>query len=190
MTYNQLIEFFKEFARDHSQIETFGYGSISDIEVPVNPTTGVATSRDYPYIFFNPTNYTLAKSSITYRFNVIVMELTTEQTITGFSGLDSVITAQSNSLQILMDFLAYLQYKPDFKGDVIRSTSITPFKERFQDTVAGVTGVVEFQLPLPISFCDTPTQPTPTLGPWTLETGIWLNGETTWIPEGIWNTTE
>lgn len=154
MNYDTLIDIFKQFARDHKQIACFGYGTISDIEVPVDPETGKPIPRAYPYIFFNPTSHTWGEHQITYRFNVIVMELTTEHTPVGFSGLDSVIKAQSNSLQIIGDFLAFIEY--DFKEDLVRNTSITPFQERFQDTVAGMTAVVEFVQEKPLNFCIVP----------------------------------
>lgn len=155
MTYEAIIESFKEFARDHKQIECWGYGNISDIEVPVDPLTGEPVQRTYPYMFVNPQAHTWGAHNITYRFNVIVMELTTEWTPTGFSGLDSEIRAQSRSLQIIGDFLAWLQYGVDY-ADLVRNTSITPFKERFQDTVAGMTATVEFVVKKPLNYCDAP----------------------------------
>jgi hypothetical protein len=154
MNYDVLIGRFKQFAEDHKQIVCFGYGNISDIEVPVDPQTGNPINRAYPYIFFNPTSHTWGEHQITYRFNVIVMELTTEHTPYGFSGLDSVIKAQSNSLQIIGDFLAWIEY--DFDEDLVRNTSITPFQERFQDTVAGMTATVEFVMAKPLNFCVAP----------------------------------
>lgn len=154
MNYDTLIGKFKEFAREHKQIECFGYGNISDIEVPVDPQTGNPINRTYPYIFFNPSSHTWGQHQITYRFNVIVMELTTEHTPTGFSGLDSVIRAQSNSLQIIGDFLAWIEY--DLKEVLVRNTSITPFQERFQDTVAGMTATVEFVQEKGLDYCIVP----------------------------------
>lgn len=154
MNYDTLIGKFKEFAREHKQIECFGYGNISDIEVPVDPETGNPINRTYPYIFFNPSSHTWGQHQITYRFNVIVMELTTEHTPTGFSGLDSVIRAQSNSLQIIGDFLAFIEY--DLKDFLVRNTSITPFQERFQDTVAGMTATVEFVQEKGLDYCIVP----------------------------------
>lgn len=155
MTYEQLINAFKLFSIEHLQINCFGYGNISDIEVPVDLETGAPIQRSYPYIFFNPTAHTWGNNSITYRFNVIVMDLTTEYTPTGFSGLNSEIKAQSDSLLIIGDFLAWLDYQLS-DDSLIRNTSITPFKERFQDTVAGMTAAVEFELPKGLNFCDVP----------------------------------
>jgi len=155
MTYEEIINSFKQFATAHKQIECFGYGNISDIEVPVDLVTGQPIERSYPYIFFNPTVHTWGEHEINYRFNVIVMELTTEHTPTGFSGLDSVIKAQSRAEQIIGDFLAFIEYGMDC-SQLVRTTSITPFKERFQDTVAGMTAAVELVRRKPLNFCDVP----------------------------------
>jgi hypothetical protein len=149
------VDAFKQFAKDHKQIECFGYGNITDIEVPVDLDTGEPIQRSYPYMFINPTAHTWGANSITYRFNVIVMDMTTELTPYGFSGLDSVIKAQSDSLILIGDFLAWLDYQLS-DDSLIRSTSITPFQERFQDTVAGMTAAVEFVLPKGLNFCDVP----------------------------------
>jgi hypothetical protein len=156
MIYEQLIGHFKDFAAQHKQLQTWGYGNISDIEAPVDPQTGEPVERSYPYIFFNPQQHTWGEHQITYRFNVVVMDLTTEFTPTGFSGIDSVISAQSDGLQIIGDFLAYIEYGTPIDGDLVRTTSITPFQERFLDTVAGMTATVEFVLPKPLNFCDVP----------------------------------
>jgi hypothetical protein len=155
MTYEELYTAFKNFAKEHKQINCFGYGNISDIEVPVDPDSGEPVERSYPYMFINPTQHTWGNGLITYRFNIIVMDLTTEFTPTGFSGLDSVVKAQSDSLQIIGDFLAWINFQLS-ENNLVRSTSIVPFQERFQDTVAGMTASVEFQMKKDLDYCDIP----------------------------------
>ena len=155
-SYYELINAFRAFADDHKQIKCFGYGSISDIETPVNPSTGLPVQRDYPYFFVNPTNHTYTNSMLTYRFNVIVMELTTETTPTGFVGIHSTIKAQSDALLILNDFMAWLEYNTDFDTQLVKNSGFTPFQERFQDTVAGMTATIEIQIPNKLDLCDAP----------------------------------
>ena len=156
MTYYQLIEAFRQFASDHKQIKCFGYGNISDIETPVHPTTGQAIQRDYPYFFVNPTNHTYTQSMLTYSFNIIAMELVTEVTPTGFSGLNSVIKAQSDALLILNDFLAWIEYNTDIDTELVKNSSFTPFQERFQDNLAGMTVAVQIQVPNDLNLCEAP----------------------------------
>ena len=156
MSYYELIEAFRQFAAQHKQIKCFGYGNISDIEVPVDAVTGQPVQRDYPYFFVNPTNHTYTQSMLTFRFNIIAMELVTEVTPTGFSGLNSTIKAQSDALLILNDFLAWLEYTDQIDTELVKNSSFTPFQERFQDNLAGMTATVEIQVPNRLNLCDAP----------------------------------
>lgn len=158
MSYEQILNMLKAFAADHKQIKCFGYGNISDIEVPVDPATGQPVQRDYAYLFLNPTNHTITAQMITYRFNVIVMDLASELQPTGFSGLNSVIKAQSDCLFIINDMLAWIDYNTQYDTELIKNTSITPFKERFNDTVAGMTATLEFVVPNTLNLCDAPIE--------------------------------
>jgi len=157
MTYQELINAFKQFAADHKQIKSWGYGQISDIEHPIDPATGQLKSRDYPYLFLNPTNHTFTQGTVTYRFNAIAMQLTDDRIdAIDFSGVDSVIKAQSDAQQILADFLAWLEYTDQIDSQVVRTTQLTPFRERFNDTVAGMTASIEIQLRNSLDLCDAP----------------------------------
>ena len=110
MTYQELLNAFKQFAADHKQIMSWGYGQISDIEHPIDQATGQLKSRDYPYLFLNPTNHTFTQGTVTYRFNAIAMQLTDDAIeAIDYSGVDSVIKAQSDAQLILADFLAWLE---------------------------------------------------------------------------------
>jgi len=154
--YYDLINAFRGFAADHKQIKCFGYGTMTDIESPVDPTTGLTIQRDYPYMFIHPTNHTYTSSTLTFRFNVIVMELTSETTPMGFPGIHTTIKAQSDALRILNDFLAWIEYNEEWDTMLIKNVGIMPFQERFQDTVAGMTATVELQIPNKLNLCEAP----------------------------------
>lgn len=157
MTYQELIDAFRQFAADHKQIMSWGYGQISDIEYPIDPATNKLKERDYPYLFLNPTNHTYTQGTVTYRFNVIVMQLAEDELIPiGFSGVDSVVKGQSDALLIIADFMAWLEYTDQIDTQVVRSTGLTPFKERFNDTVAGMTAQLEVQLRNTLDLCIAP----------------------------------
>jgi len=157
MTYQELLNAFKQFAADHKQIMSWGYGQISDIEHPIDPATGQLKSRDYPYLFLNPTNHTFTQGTVTYRFNAIAMQLTDDRIeAIDFSGVDSVIKAQSDAQQILADFLAWLEYTDQIDSQIVRTTQLTPFRERFNDTVAGMTAAIEIQFRNSLDLCDAP----------------------------------
>ena len=158
MNYQQILNMIKQFAVQHKQIKCFGYGNISDIEVPVDPNSGLPVQRDYAYMFLNPSNHSITAQTITYRFNVIVMDLASELQPTGFSGLNSTIKAQSDALLIINDLLAWIEYNNQYDTELVKNTSITPFKERFNDTVAGMTATLEFVVPNQLNLCDAPVE--------------------------------
>lgn len=158
MTYEGIINALKQFAAQHKQIKCFGYGTITDIEVPVDPTTGLPVARDYAYMFLNPNPHQITKSMITYSFNVIFMDLASELQPTGFSGLNSTIKAQSDMLLIANDLLAWIEYNTQFDTELVRSSSVTPFKEAYMDTVAGVTLGLQFEVPNDLNLCDAPIE--------------------------------
>ena len=158
MTYEAILNMMKAFAASHKQIKCFGYGNLSDIEVPVNPTTGEPVQRDYAYMFLNPADHSITAQTITYRFNVIVMDLASELQPTGFSGLNSTIKAQSDCLLIINDLLAWIEYNTTYDTELVKNTTLTPFKERFNDTVAGMTATLEFVVPNQLNLCDAPIE--------------------------------
>lgn len=74
------------------------------------------------------------------------------------------VQVQSDCAQYVDDIIAALRFG-DTTGvyasydpliDVQLSVNLTPFKERFQDTVAGMTATLEIQVTKPINRCIAP----------------------------------
>lgn len=162
MTYYELVKAIQTLCEEHKQVQSYGYGNISNIETPlVNP------GRNYPYVFLNPTQHQLGEGIARLRFNMIVMDLASEDfrdnkndSTFGASditlyGEDFVLRAQSDSLQIITDILSALRYDLQ-ETDVTLSVTLTPFEERFNDTVAGMTASIEVILPSTLNFCIAP----------------------------------
>ena len=165
MNYKQIVDRLKEIVFRHKMLVDFGYGDLSDIKVkPQNDTNKGSDNADYPYAFLNPQSHSRVDNSVIYRFNLIVMEMSTDAT-------DSVLTAQSNCAQYINDIVAmwHYGYQTD-RTEVNLSYSMTPFKQRFQDTVAGMTAVLEITVADPLDNCLTPfapigsNEPTPEYG--------------------------
>jgi len=163
MTYYELVKKIQELCEDHKQVQSYGYGVLSNIETPlVNP------DRRYPYVFLNPTQHSLQPGTARLRFNMIVMDLShgdfrdvpNNETGTGLDtiilhGEDFVLRAQSDSLQIINDILSALRYDLA-ETDITLQVTLTPFEERFNDTVAGMTATIEIILPNNLNFCIAP----------------------------------
>lgn len=149
MTYKEIVDRVKQVVFDHKQLADFGYGSLSDIKSRSEngPNSGNSEQADYPYVFLNPTNHTRTGQSITYRFNMIVMEMVPE---------DDYLIGQSICQQYIDDILAQLRFGYTDQVDLTLNVSLTPFKERFQDTVAGMTATLEIIIPSNLNDCIAP----------------------------------
>ena len=153
MNYNSIVERFKEIVTDHNQLQDFGYGNLSDIKT--RSEGGTTTNTDYPYLFVNPTSHSRGTRSVTYNFNLIVMDMAKD---------DNFLKIQSECQQYIDDVLARLRFHYTDQVDLLLTNiTLTPFKERFQDTVAGMTATISIEVPLPLNECIAPfVSPEPT----------------------------
>ena len=145
MTYQELVDRIKQVTFDHKMLVDFGYGQLSDIKV--RSEGGNPEQADYPYLFLNPTTHQRTQQTIIYNFNMIVMDMVKD---------DNFLKIQSEAQQYIDDVIAYLRFGFTDKPDVQLGYSLTPFKERFQDTVAGMTATLQIVIPDPINNCITP----------------------------------
>ena len=149
MTYKELVDSIKSTVDRHYILQDFGYGALTDIK-----TVDEGTRVNYPYAFLNPTQSTRTGQTVTYRFNLIVMDVAQEDPTNGFA---DYLKVQSDCQQYIDDILANLRFaKPYQDFDLTLNVNLTPFKERFQDTVAGMTATLEMELPLALNDCITP----------------------------------
>lgn len=148
MTYYEIVNRIQEVVQDHEILVDFGYGALTDIK-----TVDEDTRVNYPYAFLNPTQSTRTAQSIVYRFNLIVMEVVQDDPTQKFSGY---LKAQSNCQQYIDDILSRLRFHYTDQVDLTLNVSLTPFKERFQDTVAGMTATLEIEIPNRLNECIAP----------------------------------
>jgi hypothetical protein len=153
MTYKELINRFKTAAQNHKMIQDFGYGQISDIKT--GSQLGEADQEaDYPYMFLNSTTSQRTGSVMNYTFNMIMMDMTRNEAGDDYS---NYITVQSDCQQYIDDILAYLKYyytdQPEVK---LTGISYTPFKEKYQDELAGMTASITVEVPRPLNECTAP----------------------------------
>lgn len=161
MTYFDIVNRIKDIVFRHKILVDFGYGNLSDIKAlpetfNVNGISDTGRSdqsadTDYPYVFVNPQAHTRSGQAITYRFNLIVMD----QAKNGYE----VLKVQSDCQQYIDDIISELRFDYKDAADVILNVTLTPFKERFQDTVAGMTASLEIQVADNINQCIAPVYP-------------------------------
>ena len=158
MTYKEIINRFRQVTSDHFMLQDFGYGELSDIKTQ-SQLGPEEQGADYPYLFLNPTSHTRTGPVMNYSFNMIVMDMAR-----GEEGdvYDNYITIQSQCQQYIDDVLSQLYYGYQDKPEIqLTGITYTPFKEKYQDTLAGMTATVTIQVPVPIDNCIAPYDPAP-----------------------------
>ncbi len=140
MTYKEIVDRIKDVVDNHKMVVDFGYGNLSDIKANAEGNE----SADYPYAFLNPTNHTRTGQAITYRFNMILMDMVLDE---------DYLKIQSEAQQYIDDILAHLRFGYNDQVDLTLNVTLTPFKERFQDVVAGMTATLEIVIPSRLNDC-------------------------------------
>lgn len=140
MTYKEIVDRVEEVVNNHKVLVDFGYGNLSDIKA--------YDEANYPYAFLNPQQHSRSQQAVTYRFNMILMDMAKNE--------DEVLTIQSQAQQYIDDILAHLRFDYTDQVDLTLNVQLTPFKERFQDTVAGMTATLEVIVPSNLNDCIAP----------------------------------
>ena len=137
-----------QLTESHAQVEMCRWGVISDV---ANPKDGLAPA--YPYVFYIIDNVNFTRRQYLVQITGI-FQTRCEDT------QDAILQAQSDMAEVARDIYAKLVIQSGDSGPIsINKDSViggTPFVERFQDTVAGVTVVWPFEIDFPASKCFFP----------------------------------
>ncbi len=148
MNYQQVVNTLIAAIDDHLLINQSGYGNLSDIHTPDSEK-----APDYPYAFLNPTGITVGDSYSAFQFNLVIMD----QIIDGEGSENQEIFVQSNCVMYLQDIISrFRQTTSHPLIDITVDVNATPFKERFEDNVAGVGAQITVQAGIPLDGCDAP----------------------------------
>lgn len=164
MQYKDVLDDLINILDRHKMIQTWGYGNLTDLVSPfkkkdVTPRDNSATNVardvyniDYPYAFLQPITHNLQKGKSVFNFNLIMMDQCND-------GPYDVIQTQSNCYQYIQDVLAEIYYNYDQKFDFTLNSSVTPFKEKYDDTVSGMTANISIEIPMILDDCLAPFRP-------------------------------
>jgi hypothetical protein len=175
ITYHKIIDFMESVQQASPRLKSFGHGDI--VYFSQTLTGGTAT---YPYMFVTPMNISYAENTTQYQLNIIFGDIVN----TDLSNEVDVVSDMSLEARNLLSQIWRGSLFNDV-ADVQLPTSATPFLERFNDHIGGVSldliiTVMEdmnacpmYDLPAPtetpISETPTPT-PTTTITPTPTET--------------------
>ena len=147
-TFNNAIDTLKELGEQHKQIKTTTTGDIYKIDMD-NETL-------FPLFHINPVNVTTGLSSLTYNFQLFVMDAVTERenwTEANFQSADYLSNEQevaSSCLQVCVDIIGMFRHSkwqsttldeiPDINTPVYFTEgeyTLEPFQERFDNLLTG-----------------------------------------------------
>ena len=143
-TYNNAIDTLKSLGEQHEQITTTTTGDIWRIDM--NDTL-------FPLFHINPVNVETGLSSLTYNFQLFVMDAVTEKenwTEANFQSADNLSNEQevaSSCLQVCVDIISMMRHSKwqgagelDINDPVYFTEgeyTLEPFQERFDDLLTG-----------------------------------------------------
>lgn len=158
MTYQEIVNRIQGIVNAHYQLADFGYGDLSDLKTKFENSSGDASVQaDYPYLFLNPGIHNRTLSTITYNFNMIVMDMARGEV--SDQPYNNSLAIQSQCQQMIDDVLANLYYGFTDKPEVVRTNiSYTPFNERFSDDVSGMTASLSIEVPQGLNDCLAPIE--------------------------------
>ena len=153
MTYKDIINRIRTVVDAHLQLQDFGYGQLSDLKTQFQ-LSPQDQGVDYPYLFLLPQSHQRQGPVMNYSFNMIVMDMAR-----GEEGdvYDNYITIQSQCQEYIDDVIANLYYHYKDQPDIeLTGITYTPFKEKYQDDLAGMTATITIQVPTPLNDCIAP----------------------------------
>lgn len=178
MTYKEIINRFRSVVSAHRMLKDFGYGQLSDLKTQ-SQLGPEEQGVDYPYLFLLPGQSTRQGTVMNYNFQMVVMDMARPEEGDVY---DNYITIQSQCQQYIDDVLAHLYYYYKDQPEIqLANISYVPFKEKYQDELAGMTAGITIQVPTPLNDCITPFGPVDNGGElWEIAPNNWEIEEDNW----------
>lgn len=149
-TYRDVVQQFREICSNHPAIETFRVGPPSMIEIP---TQDQPVSAKYPYVQLVPQPAQLDSRTITFEFDLVVMDLAKDS-------LDLEERVHSSTLEIMRDIIAsYVNTTwQTVNYNILLPSTVSPFVEGYLNSVAGWTAQITVEALAPLDNCNNPIQ--------------------------------
>jgi hypothetical protein len=146
LTLNQIVSQITNLAAAHEQIAESGVGDFAEWQ---------AKERTYPILWVFHESTAVSQMEIAFSIRLICAD----RVIVGEEGDDTQGHEQevlSDTLLVLLDFLAYFQQNHSQPYDVVTSATIDPFTERLNDRLAGNSVTITIRQPFDWNKCQIP----------------------------------
>jgi hypothetical protein len=147
----ELLDRLKDKLRENPNVFTVTFGDLT--EVDLNKTT------IFPLSHFNITNVTYNNNVINFSIQFLAIDIVdyNKDSVSGdsFYGNDNLQDVYNTQLQVLSYAIEHFRRGDlfDNKLQLIGSPSAQPFKDRFENELAGWGATIEVAMPNEISIC-------------------------------------
>jgi hypothetical protein len=167
-TYNNVIDTLKQLGDEHQQITTTTTGDIWQIDMD---------NTLFPLFHINPINVTTGQSSLTYNFQLFVMDAVTEKdnwtedNLQSANDLSNEQEVASSCLQVCVDIIGMFRHSKwqgagelDINEPVYFTDgeyTLEPFQERFDNLLTGFVFQVGIVVQNDFQTCIIPVEDNP-----------------------------
>ena len=151
VSYNQIIKQLNDFADAHKQVQSFGNGYLWEVV-----QHDQLQNFNYPLMWVVDQPATAGNGDFTWNFQVIVMDIVRKDE----SNENEV---KSDCVQILIDLIAYFEQLNSELNNVnwnkvqlVRSSTVEMFTERFEDELSGASIQLGLRFPQNYNQCEIP----------------------------------
>jgi hypothetical protein len=144
MTLVDLIKKIQVIQEQHPMIRTFGEGDIYDY-------VDNGGEIQYPVLWTVVKPSTYNGTTVRFRLVLVFADLLTEDK-------SNRLQIQSDQMLVALDVLSKLKLDNDYNFNTAPQATMDFFQERFDDFTAGVSIEIEVTSPMPLNFCQIPTE--------------------------------
>lgn len=139
-TLNQIFKLIEDEATAHQQVKQYGQGDVWEIS---------PKELDYLVLWAIEEGASVSERTLTYNIRLLAMD----RVLPGEENEEEVL---SDTLLILLDFVAYFRQLHTEDVNIQTSVSFEPFTERFDDKVTGHSCVLSLTQPYNYNKCQIP----------------------------------
>ena len=140
-TLNEIFQLIETQANAHLQVKQYGQGDVWEIQ---------PKELDYLVLWAIEEGASVSERTLTYNIRLLAMD----RVLPGEENEEEVL---SDTLSILLDFVAYFRQLHNEDVNLQTSVSFEPFTERFDDKVTGHSCVLSLTQPYNYNKCQIPT---------------------------------
>ncbi len=141
LTLNEILTLIENQATAHLQVNQYGHGDVWEI----NPK-----ELDYLVLWAIEESVVLSDRTLTYNIRLLAMDRV-------LPGEENEQEVMSDTIQVLLDFVAYFRQLHTTDLNIQPSVTLEPFTGRFDEKVSGHSCVLSITQPYDYNKCQIPT---------------------------------